>query len=37
VPKAKTLITLPKTPKKTPIKALAKVVVVEKVKEVVIY
>ena len=35
--KAKTPITLPKTPKKTSIKAPAKAVVVEKVKEVVIY
>jgi hypothetical protein len=35
--KAKAPITLPKTLKKTPIKALKKAVVVEEVKEVVIY
>jgi hypothetical protein len=37
VPKAKALITLPKTLKKTPIKAPKKAVVVEEVKEVIIY
>jgi hypothetical protein len=37
VPKAKTPITLPKTPKKTPIKAPTKAVVVEEVEEVVIH
>jgi hypothetical protein len=37
VPKAKALIALPKALKKTPIKALKKAVVVEEVKEVVIY
>jgi hypothetical protein len=37
VPKAKTPITLPKTLKKTPTKALAKAVVIEEVKEVVIH
>jgi hypothetical protein len=36
VPKAKASITLPKTPKKTPIKAPKKAVVVEEVEEVVI-
>ena len=36
VPKAKAPIALPKTPKKTPIKALKKAVVVEEVEEVVI-
>jgi hypothetical protein len=36
VPKAKALITLFKSPKKAPIKAFKKVVIVKKVKEVVI-
>jgi hypothetical protein len=37
VPKAKAPITLPKAPKKAPIKAAKKAVVVEEVEEVVIY